>query len=603
MSGAALTARTQYERARVAIGADALAVGFVSAVVGALLIATWGAWGDLDSDTGYDLVAAHRLAEGDLIYRDFVYFYGPLGPALLALVAVFGGADFGTALAVGLPIAIAIVALTFAVGRALVGPIGAAIAATLTAALAFNVDNYSYVIPHTTDMTVGMALVLTVLLAVLRYAATLHSRWLALTGFALGLLSLTKPEPALAAGAAVAIWLLLRARYGALPRREVALVLAPAVLVATFVYGTLLLLVSPRRLFLENLYPVDYLEAAGDVELHNRMPLSLDSFVDLGAKLALYAVGIAALLGVARAIDAHGRLRAVALGLLGVVAAGALATSLARPEALRHGLEFAYGWIPAAAAIAFGAALVQTVRRRRGWTPVDQLALVGLVALTILAATVYVGFFPHAPHEQMAAYYMPLAALFLTRLHLVELGRTRTLFALGAVWLAFLAVAGVGLAVKDVRAETATVEGRGGSIAENPAEAGLYAEAVEWIDSQTTPGEPIFVAPMMTGLYPLSQHWGPVDAISMLPGALPTPDDERRAIAALDEAGVRVVLTDDRTWPGYNHGSFGETFATTLAKWIADNYRRSATFSVPAHDSFEGAKPQRTLTLWLRRTA
>jgi 4-amino-4-deoxy-L-arabinose transferase-like glycosyltransferase len=601
MTSAVLAARAQAERVRVAVGADTIAVCALALFVGALALLTWGTWGDLDSDTGYDLVAAHRIADGDLIYRDFVYYYGPLGPALLGLLALVGGADVSTAVFLGLPIALGIIAATYLLARAVVSPLGAFLAASITAAVAFIPDNYSYVLPHTTDMTLGMLLLLGVLLAIWRYSEAGHSRWLVACGAGLGLLTLTKPEPALAGVFAVVVWLLLRARRGSSLRREAPLVAVPAAFISVIVYAPLLATVGAHRLVLENLYPVGYLDAAGSIELHGRMPFTLESFVEVGSKLVLYSIGVAAILGAAYAFNRGGRIRSAVLVLVAIGAVLAIGGALAKPEALRHGLQFAYGWIPAAVGIALVLLLVSAFRRRGGWTPADQLSLAGVAALAVLALTNYPGFFPHGPHEQMSAYYIPLAAVFLVRLHLGELAPSRAAYVLGAMWLAFLAFAGTGLTLKDARLDSVAVRGPGGSLSDTAEEGPLYQAAVGWIERSTRPGDPIFVAPMMTNLYPLSQRWSPVDEISMLPGALPDAEEEERAIEALDRAGVRLVLTDDRAWPGYDHGAFGETFDKTLASWIRTHFERVATVTVPEHDSFEEIKQRRTLSVWTWR--
>jgi hypothetical protein len=364
------------------------------------------------------------------------------------------------------------------------------------------------------------------------------------------------------------------------------------------VYAPLLVLVGPERLLFENLYPLDFLDAAGSFELRGRMPFTVESFVDLGAKLALYAVGVAGLLLLGNAIARGGRLRVAAAGMLAVGAAVSVAGALLNPEALRHGLEFAYGWIPAAAVLAL---LVVLRRTPASPTPDAQLRVALVAALAGVAATIYPGFFPHAPFEQMAVYYMPLAALFVVTLHLIVLPRTQAAVAVGAGWLAFLALAGGGLALKDARADSVAVEGRGGTLAEVPEPARLYQDALGWIERSTAPGEPIFVAPMMSGLYALSGRPSPLEEISMLPGALPSPEDERRAIAALEAARVQLILTDDRPWPGYGHGAFGETFDRELSRWIETTYERVATLTAAAHKTFEGDQAARSVSVWLRR--
>jgi hypothetical protein len=73
--------RSQTALARLTRHADALAITGSLLLAAILVVATWRTWGDLAADTGYDLLAGARLAAGELPYRDYVYYYGPLAPA------------------------------------------------------------------------------------------------------------------------------------------------------------------------------------------------------------------------------------------------------------------------------------------------------------------------------------------------------------------------------------------------------------------------------------------------------------------------------------------------------------------------------------------
>jgi hypothetical protein len=581
--------------ARVQIGLrqDAVAVGGLVFLTALLVAATWGTWGDLDSDTGYDLIAGARVADGELPYRDFVYYYGPLAPFLSGLAALVAGPGLWPAVGLGLAIALGIVAATYALARIVVPPLGAFLAGSITAAVAFVPSNYSFVLPHTHGATLGTLLLLLLLLALWRYSVTEQSRWAVAAGTALGLVALTKPEPAAAALLAVGAWLLLRARTGVGARHPAALMAAPAAAIPAVVYGFFLTVVSPGSLLFENLWPVDELDAGGTTLIRARMPLSGESAVELLRHSLPYAVGLAGLVLLARLLERPGRWRSPLV--FSCAAAGAVfaAACVAKPDGLRDGLYYAYGWIPLGA---LAGVVVLAVRSRR-MTPGAglQVQLAAAVALSLLAFTTYNGFVVHGWRPTMSVYYIPLAAILIVRLHLVEAARGRAALALGVAWVTFLAAAGTGLTLKDARAESFTVRGPGGALAETPAEGALYQNALAEIALRTEPGEPILVAPLMTGLYPLSGHESPLDKISMLPGALPEAEDQLAAIEQLEAAGVRLVVTDDRTWIGYGHGAFGETFDTVLAGWVGDNFDRVATLRV------DGETP-RTLDVWIRRT-
>src|SRR5262249_48075782 len=126
----------------------------------ALAALTWGAWGNLDNDTGHDFVAGTRVAHGEAPYADYVYWYGPLGPALLGLAARLGGSGVDPFVGLGLAVANLIVAATYALARTQVGALGAALAAAIAAPLAFAPNQFSYVLPHTSAATLGILAVL-----------------------------------------------------------------------------------------------------------------------------------------------------------------------------------------------------------------------------------------------------------------------------------------------------------------------------------------------------------------------------------------------------------------------------------------------------------
>src|SRR4051794_23414723 len=153
MTTAALSARA---RGALALPrADAIALSLLAAGFVALAALTWHTWGDLDSDTGYDVQAGLRVAHGDLPYRDFTYYYGPLAPLLAGLAMRVGGGGIAPLAVMGFMITLLIIGATFAVARIFVSAMGAFLAAAITTAVAFIPNNYGYVLPHTNAATLG----------------------------------------------------------------------------------------------------------------------------------------------------------------------------------------------------------------------------------------------------------------------------------------------------------------------------------------------------------------------------------------------------------------------------------------------------------------
>ena len=82
--------------------------------------------------------------------------------------------------------------------------------------------------------------------------------------------------------------------------------------------------------------------------MRRRMPLTISSFVEIGGRLALYAAGVAAMVHRRAAHRARRRARVAGVVLVALRRPGARrAIAVANPEALRHGLQFVYGWVPA----------------------------------------------------------------------------------------------------------------------------------------------------------------------------------------------------------------------------------------------------------------
>jgi hypothetical protein len=582
-----LTATRPRVRARTFwLEADVVAIALVAAVIAGLAVVSWGTWGDLGRDTGYDFVAGTRVAHGQLPYVDFIYYYGPLAPFAAGLAAFVGGSGLGSFVALGFVLAIAIVAATYALARVVTGPVGAAFAAIATAAVAFSPTNLSFVLPHTFSVTIAILLSLVFLLGLAGAARGGRGGFL-VAGIAAGLVALTRPEFEAAVVVAGVAWVVARRSTG-VARGDVLRLVVPAAAIPLLVYGAFLTAVSPHRLFFENLYPVDTLRAGGSAIVKSQAPMTAGSLVHVVAYFLLYALGCAALLLGARLLDRVSW--RVAVAVVVAVAALLVAVAAVNPEAVRSKLQWVFGGMPLAALLA---AVLLFVRRRK-LDATGLLLLAGACLLAVLAAKTYDGFFFFADHAQPAMYAAPFVLVALARLHTVELAPTRTAALAGAAWLAVLGVICVGLTVKDVRAQSAVVSGPGGSLHVAPDEAPVYRAALGAIESGSKPGDSILIAPQLTALYTLAQRDDPLREISLVPGALAKPGEESRAIRALQDADVRLVITDRHSFGEYGQTRFGASFDRRLQGWIRGHFEHATTLR-PRGDV------DHTLDVWVRR--
>ena len=102
-----------------------------------------------------------------------------------------------------------------------------------------------------------------------------------------------------------------------------------------------------------------------------------------------------------------------------------------------------------------------------------------MIALAVVAFTSYGAFVFNGWRPQMAVYYAPLVAIFVARLHLVELARSSSARMLGFAWVGFLAAALIGLTMYRAHDETVTVHGLDGALAAAPADGPVYQAAVD----------------------------------------------------------------------------------------------------------------------------
>lgn len=598
-----------------ALSADRVAVLGVAAVSVLLMVLTWNRWGDLWLDSGYDLVAAAKVSHANAPFIDYDYWYGPLGPLVLGVVYEVFGIGIAPAVGLGLVIAFAGIALAYAVARQLVGPVAAACVATLAAVPAFSNSNVSFVQPHTYGATLGILICLSAILVVARFAATGERRWLVALGLLAGLVATTRHECFGALALGVGVWLLVRvARAGGERRRawgDVATVVGIAAAIGGVGYGAFLVAaqfhgsLTLDQLIHDDLFPRGLIRDSISVVFESLAPRTPASFAKLAGMVALYAGGAGALLVLARNIDAGGRRRTAALAATGLVVAAALVLLAAKPDTARYYLKYVFAWIPAGALLASGLVVVRGVRNRGEWTAADQVAVVLSVMLLGFSYSVYGSYwpYPNPDYPQETAYAMGIVATFLAWFHLRELpalnvARPETVRALGTGWLGLVAVVCAVLLVHDARGETYTVRGVDGSMTATATDGPMLQQAVDLIQQHTRRSEPILLAPQMTSLYIMTGRRDQLRQLSLLPGALDGPADEREAIADLDAAKVRFAITDRTPLTRYEAGAFGIGYDRLVGAWLRQNFTHIRTLR--GRTGSDDAP--RTLDVWLRRT-
>jgi hypothetical protein len=582
-------------RLRALVAEQAIHAALASAFV-VMTVVTWRKWGVPEVDAGAELTTAAQLADGAIPYRDIRYFYGPLGVYLLAGAFRLFGTSLTVAFGFGLLQAAAVLTTFHLLARRWLSPLGAGLATLVLLAIGFSGTAYNFVLPHTNSATIGLLCLLGMLLA-------LSSRRPVAAGVLLGMAALTRPEfAAVALAAATAHLVGLRRDGDRTTLRAAVCICLPATAVGGGVLAAFAAVAGPERLFLENLWPVDFIREAGFATQSYWMPFTASSALALLARGAAYLGPLLAIVvaldRAARADGRRARARAAAAPLviagigLAVLFGGWQLTGVAaadfeqvRSEITR--LVVVMSWLPllglGAAAYAAWCFARRLEAPLTGSWAIDLPLLVAAGALGLRAYNAFTDERSYAP------YYAAPMVLLLAVLHMRiaerrPAARAASLGALALCAAALAAYAVVGLYADD----SSTVRSpRGTYVTNSSAGPGVQA-ALDGIRRASVDGEPILAAPGEGGLYFLSGRDPALYEVMLLPGLLDTVGDERDAIRRLEDRNVRVAVVGARDLSAYGRGTFGTDFNRVLGRHLAGavSQRRVGELSNPVGGSY-----------------
>ncbi len=559
----------------LARSADGIALAGLGLFIVVLAAISWRKWGTPEIDAGAELTTAAQAVHGHLPYEEVRYFYGPLGVYTLTGAFKLFGTSLATAYALGLTLTVAIAGSFFALARQLLRPLAAALSTAVLIAIGFSGTQFNFVLPHTNSATFGLLLLILTLLALAR------GHFL-LAGTAIGLTALTRVEFAAAAGLAGIAWAVgiwreenLRAAL-----RALAWIAAPALAIPIAVLGTLAASVGFDRLFWQNLWPIDFLRAAGFNAYREWTPFDAASVASSLARGAIYlgllagltatAVRVQAARGLGR-VKALWPLAAACLGSLLLLAAWKASGVFAGAEAAvqEEGKQLLLGmsWLPLLSLLA-AALLARALWRREpdaplsGRWPLD-LALAAVAVL--LCSRAYDQF----TMDSAAPYYAAPAVLLLGLLHQRIGDRWPT--ARPAV-MAMLAAVAAGIAFYAAVAlypdKSTTIHTAAGSYVGDTRSAAAQQEAIDFIRERTRAGEPILAMPADAGMYFLNDRPQALYENMFLPGLIDTPAEERAAIARIERERVPYALVSTRDTSAFETGRFGVGYDRVLGAYL-----------------------------------
>jgi len=565
----------------------------VLAAIAALAV-SWQSWIDPFVDSGREMDVPWRLLQGERLYGDVTYYYGPLGPWVNALALRLFGNGWLSLELVCAALSALIFVLLFRLTRRAGGLLSAVTATTLAAAVCIAAPRGgAFVFPYSSSSLFALAGGLLALDAAA--APGRRRRWLAALGVAVALAS------RLEIGTAAAIALVLagiRSRHREETRAD-AQAVALGALIAGGVYGVALAAIPASSPLADGPFgpilgmPKEWaylyrmisgLEQPGNASARILVSLLLDGLLlaaaawwalprtadrpptarpaaDRPARTPRFA--IAGLLLLAAYLlspwcDSAKNLPPL-LDVLPPVALAAALALLRRPLEARARSQFLLFFF--SAAVASRVFFRIEVGPRMG--PHTSLAIPGLLATA--AVLVFDLLAPRLPapevfRRRLAAVFAVAGILFLYRVERL-----------------------------DHRPQIAELRTAAGDLRLPAAKAAAIARTLEYLQGRARPGDTLTAFPesgffnFVTGLRsPLRQDL-------IVPGVL-SGSREAAAVRRIDAAGPKYILLCNRTTAEFGPAAFGRDYAVQLWSDVGRHYVLAAAFGPAAPAAPIGAK-------------
>ena len=562
----------------------ALAVLFV-----VMLAATWQRWTHPIIDHGREMHVPVRILEGERLYADVMYHYGPFAAYFNALLYSAFGIHLNVLHASGGVCGVLILLMIYWLARRLMSAWEAALATGLvlvTCALSGFLGNF--IQPYAYAALYGWTFALGSLVCVVRYLESHRAAWLGWAGAGVGASLACKPEYGVLAGAPLAVaWIVACASDRRLAWRPACIAAISALVVAAIAYAPIMMSVPSRTLI------------ADTYELFNQPQLVFFARF-LNGTLGWPTTGWAAVSGLGMFLGACGL--AALLGLL----LDQRIDSLFRDEAT-------LGWITtiAGAVLWFvggggsqpfdvtplrSAPLVLGVtialvtwqlghryRRSEDLSLHDQIVLVvavfsavaiGRVALNISLWSPYTSFTVPTVLVMFAYLFFRVApGIMLTSDRARHYARVVAMM-LAAIWLTALGIEHADSA----RLNRFEIRAPRGRFLTDAAVGKPLAEAIAFAGARTQPGDYVLSLPQGSIINFLADRRNPIREEILIPGLLPV-DREAEVIRGVAEKRVKLILVSNHLTPEYRDAAFGVHYNQAFMQWITAHYHPVATFT------------------------
>jgi hypothetical protein len=574
------------------------------------LAASWQRWGNPLVDSGRELNVPLRLLQGQMLYSDIGYIYGPFSPYLNAALYRTFQPSLWMIWSRGIVATVLILGLIYWIARQLAGRYPATVSCLAVTWVCALKSQGNYMLAYAEGGLDGCLLVLMTVALLLVYFRKEQWGWLAAAGLCAGLAGLAKTE---LGGAALGAGLVAAIAAGFPKIRAVLLnatvFVAPGAGLPLLTYSWFANKVGWHSLIVENhlffghvpwqLLYFNGLRFGFDRPWHS-IGLMLASLVRLiAAGGVLMAVG--RLTSRSSDGEAASRMRAAML----------LVASLIVAIVSGFGLADIGPFIPMpvlllALVLLSGGAFLRAARAGDAQARVaaGSALLVSAGAMLCLARIVL----RVSTGGALSSFLLPLSVVLFVFLWLElfpliaedETAQKHCRALAGGVLVIAIAATAVTVSLRYGRKFSFPIESARGTWRTTPELGAAFSQAKILVEKETAAGDPIAIFPEGTALAFLTGRSNPVREEIVTPGFLDEAG-EARAVAALRDSRARLVFIANRNTAEFGQAAFGKDYDQTLMRWVEANYDVCGVFGTKPDPELQIGAPVFFLRAYCRK--
>jgi hypothetical protein len=563
----------------------------------AMSAVTWETWTNPFVDSGREMNTPLRILQGEQLYSEVYYLYGPVAPCFNALLYIIFGVHLRTLYASGLAGGLLLVMLVFYLGRKFMPALEAMLAAAAVLLFCVFKQNGNLIFPYSYAVLYGTLLGTLSLAALLNYVRSGRILSLFAGGALAGLALCCKLEFGFAAAATLAAAVISSPRE----RRTIhsGIAFLSLLIFPLLIYGSLLVQIPAGPLFKDTFLLPGHIPS--ELLYYNKIRLGLHH---PGRTLGEIVSSVALLSGAAGALALAGIRMAGESIISAPLAQGAQRlrwiTGASFAWLLVHAIFFGTRWdlnpfrslpILSLAMIYYYFVRQDAIEKRL--PSARTLLLVSVYSLAVLARVI-----PRVPAG--GAYgsgMIPIPLLLFIYIARADLpflsaaaARCRRRVVLASLFIG-LAVATAVFAYRQVASPSAALRTARGELRIPESFSVAINQAIDYIARNSGPGEYLLAIPEGSSLNFLSSHPVPVRYEIMTPGFL-NLDEEQATIRSIQEKKVRYIFLFNRSTSEFGRKAFGRDYCRKVMAWIDANYELATVFGDKVPPNVEIGDPK-----------